>query len=64
MSKAIVFPAASVSRPSGVLHLCSTSCQMNQYSECSGYAQFPGLTIECTCHCHDGKPATNRIAES
>lgn len=62
-TKAIAFPAASVSRPSGVLHLYSTSCATGHHQECAGAAKLPGMTIECTCVCHDGKPATNRAIE-
>ena len=61
MSKAISFPVASVSRPCGVLHLCSTSCLAGEHHTCSGAAELPGMTIHCTCDCHNGKPATQRL---
>ena len=60
MSKAIIFPAASVSRPQEVLHLRSTSCAAGEHHDCSGHAEVCGTVIECTCTCHDGKPSTVR----
>jgi hypothetical protein len=49
MSKAIIFPAASVSRPQEVLHLRSTSCAAGEHHMCTGHAKVCGTTIECTC---------------
>lgn len=60
MCATIAFPVSSVTRPHGVLHLCSTSCQTGEHHECSGHAELPGMAIECTCTCHDGKPSTVR----